>query len=135
MACQIRNTVAQAKEADMMTYKSRTKSLKFHPTASRGVDPAELVMRMARAEDAAAVAQLAALDSAAAPSGPVLLAEVGGRPWAAIAIDGSREAIADPFRPSAELVGLLRMRAEQIAGSRPSRAAHRLAVLRPQRAA
>jgi hypothetical protein len=67
-------------------------------------------IRRAAAADASAVARLAALDSASPPTGELLLAEVDGELWAAVEID-SGAAIADPFRPSGDLVELLRFRA------------------------
>jgi hypothetical protein len=61
--------------------------------------------------------RLAALDSAPMPLGPVLLAEIDGEPRAAIALRDNR-VVADPFHRTAELVGLLRMQAENVAGER-----------------
>jgi hypothetical protein len=71
-----------------------------------------LTIRRAAASDLAAVADLAALDSSSPPTGEVLLAEVGNELWAAIEVD-SGAAIADPFRPSGDVVELLRFRAER----------------------
>jgi hypothetical protein len=71
-----------------------------------------LTIRRATAEDAVALHRLAALDSALPLTGDVLLAEVDGEPWAAIEIDG-RRVIADPFRPSGDLVTLLHFRSER----------------------
>jgi hypothetical protein len=67
-----------------------------------------LTIRRADASDVGALVRLAALDSASPPTGDALLAEVGGELWAAVDID-SGAAIADPFRPSGELVDLLRL--------------------------
>jgi hypothetical protein len=67
-----------------------------------------LTIRRADASDSGSLVRLAALDSASPPSGDALLAEVGGELWAAVEID-SGAAIADPFRPSGELVDLLRL--------------------------
>jgi hypothetical protein len=67
-----------------------------------------LTIRRADSSDSGALVRLAALDSASPPSGEALLAEVGGELWAAVEID-SGAAIADPFRPSGELVDLLRL--------------------------
>ncbi|MCA1689448.1 MAG: hypothetical protein LC720_03105 [Actinobacteria bacterium] len=67
-----------------------------------------LTIRPARAEDAAAVRRLAALDSAPVPHGPLLLAEVDGRLLAAAPAPAGR-AIADPFAETAVLVDLLRV--------------------------
>jgi hypothetical protein len=73
-----------------------------------------VTIRHAFPDDAEAVARLAALDSRRVPAGPLLLAEVGGMPWAAVALV-TGATIADPFRPTAELVDLLHRRAAQLA--------------------
>jgi hypothetical protein len=69
-----------------------------------------IVIRPARPEDEGALLRLAALDSAAALDGDVLVADVGGDIVAALDLERDR-AIADPFRPTADLVELLRTRA------------------------
>jgi hypothetical protein len=69
-----------------------------------------LTIRPADLADLAGLDRLAALDSASPPTGDVLVAEVGGELWAAVELD-SGAAIADPFRPSGELVELLRVHA------------------------
>jgi len=69
-----------------------------------------LTIRPADLADLAGLDRLAALDSAAPPTGDILVAEVGGELWAAIEID-SGSTIADPFRPSGDLVDLLRLHA------------------------
>jgi hypothetical protein len=68
-----------------------------------------LTIRRATAADAFALMRLAAIDSAAPPTGDVLLAEMGDELWAAVSVD-TGAAIADPFRPSGDLVDLLRFR-------------------------
>ena len=70
-----------------------------------------LTIRMAYGDDYAALARLAALDSAEhVPARPVLIAETDGRIRAALSLsDGS--SISDPFYRSAELLTLLRTRA------------------------
>ncbi|MCW2995420.1 MAG: hypothetical protein JWQ18_2915 [Conexibacter sp.] len=78
---------------------------------------AGVTIRPALADDAGAVARLAALDSARVPEGPLLLAEIDGEPWAALTLEDGRP-IADPFRPTAALVDLLRRRAAQLAAAR-----------------
>jgi hypothetical protein len=78
-----------------------------------------LTIRRATAEDALAIRRLAALDSAFPPTGEVLLAEMGDELWAAISVE-TGAAVADPFRPSRDLVDLLRFRAGRLNGeSRP----------------
>jgi hypothetical protein len=74
-----------------------------------------LTIRRATATDAFALRRLAAIDSAAPPTGDVLLAEMGDELWAAVSIDNGA-AVADPFRPSGDIVELLRFRAERLAG-------------------
>jgi hypothetical protein len=66
-----------------------------------------VTLKPCRAEDRVPLAQLAALDGRASPSGPVLVAEIGGELRAALSLkDGG--VVADPFRPSAALETLLR---------------------------
>ena len=66
-----------------------------------------VTLRRAEAADWSGVIRLAALDSAAVPKAPLLLAEVGGELVAALSMrDGA--VIADPFRLTAPVVGLLR---------------------------
>jgi hypothetical protein len=72
-----------------------------------------LTLRLAVPADAEALDRLAQLDSRRAPRGAVIVAEVGGELWAAISIDDGH-AVADPFRPTGELVALLAERARQL---------------------
>jgi hypothetical protein len=80
-----------------------------------------LTIRRADSADAGALVRLAALDSAYPPTGDALLAEVGDELWAAIDVE-SGTAIADPFKPSGDLVDLLRLRASLLnGGAKPAR--------------
>jgi hypothetical protein len=72
-----------------------------------------LTIRRADVTDSDALNRLAALDSSSPPVGASLVAEVGHELWAAVEID-SGSAIADPFRPSADLVELLRFRVDHM---------------------
>ncbi len=74
-----------------------------------------LTIRRATAADEFAVRRLSALDSAFPPTGDVLLAEMSDELWAALSVD-TGHAVADPFRPSGDLVDLLRFRAERLTG-------------------
>jgi hypothetical protein len=74
-----------------------------------------LTIRRATAADEFALRRLAVIDSASPPTGDVLLAEMGSELWAALSVD-TGAAIADPFRPSGELVDLLRFRAGRQGG-------------------
>jgi hypothetical protein len=66
----------------------------------------ELIVRHAGAADRADLEHLAQLEGRALRSGATLLAERRGEVLAAVSIE-SGEAIADPFRPTADLVELL----------------------------
>jgi hypothetical protein len=72
---------------------------------------AAITIRYAQTEDGFALARLAALDDHPPLRRDALLGFVDGELKAAVAVDG--EAIADPFDHTAELVELLRLRANQ----------------------
>ena len=85
-----------------------------HPT----LDPT-VVIRAARGSDGGALEALARVDSQRPLAGEVLLAEQDGVVVAALA--GER-VIADPFRPTADVVALLRLhagRSRHAQGARP----------------
>ena len=69
-----------------------------------------LSIRHATAADASAIERLAALDAGRAPSGRTIVAEVGGELVAAYGVERG-ERIGDPFRPTAEVLELLALRA------------------------
>lgn len=82
-----------------------------HARAAGGI-----TIRYAFPDDREDLARLAALDSQAVPGGPLLVAEVDGELWAALALTGPA-AMSDPFRPSAELLLLLAERSRQLRGT------------------
>lgn len=83
------------------------------------VDEERIVaIRRADAHDRAALDRLADRDCQLPLAGPALLALVDGEPWAALAL-GSGRVVADPFRPTADTVTLLRVRAEHLQGGMP----------------
>lgn len=77
------------------------------------IETAEMAIRRARDIDLPLLHDLAELDSQAPISGPALVAEVNGRPWAAFGLE-DRRVVADPFLPTAAAVELLRLRARQL---------------------
>jgi hypothetical protein len=82
-----------------------------------------ITIRAAYADDEAALAALATLDSKnCVPDGALLLAEVDGELRAALSLS-SRTVIADPFFHTRDLVALLRRHAEAV--GTPARAARR----------
>jgi hypothetical protein len=72
-----------------------------------------LTVRAATQRDSEAVRLLAALEGVTMPRGEMLVAQVGEDVVAALPLDGGRP-LADPFRPSAQHVELLRLRARQL---------------------
>ena len=85
-----------------------------NPLPDSGHTPVSRVtLRYAAAADAERLRILAELDSATAPAGPALVAEVDGRLRAALPLDGGAP-IADPFHRGAELIQLLKVRAAQL---------------------
>jgi hypothetical protein len=76
----------------------------------------DMTIRRLGPEDREALIQLAGRDSSNVPGGTVIAAVApGGAILAAVSIE-TREAVADPFLPSAHAVGLLRFRARQLGG-------------------
>jgi hypothetical protein len=70
-------------------------------------------VRLFAERDIDGIKQLAALDEKPIPTGGVLVAEQDGELVAALPLDGG-QALADPFKPTADIVTLLRVRARQL---------------------
>jgi hypothetical protein len=87
-------------------------------------------IRRLGADDDAAVTRLAQLDTARWPRGELIGAELDGHLVAAISTT-TGEAIADPFRRTAEIVDVLRLRASQLNGRSPTPRPGLLSLLRP----
>jgi hypothetical protein len=102
------------------------------PSQTSG-NPAEtLTIRMAVSADAEALGCLAELDSAPPPAPvPMLVAEVDGELRAALPLQGG-PAIADPFRPTRELLAILADRRRQLV-SPPRRTGRRWRMPRVRR--
>ena len=77
--------------------------------------PTDISIRPATAADTHALRRVAERDSRLLPPGRLLVAEVAGEVQAALSLD-TAEWVADPFRPTAALVDLLRLRARQSPG-------------------
>jgi hypothetical protein len=93
------------------------------------ISQSSVVIRVATAVDVDDLRRLAALDSARALLGTVLVAESDGRIRAALSLDEGR-AVADPFEPSGPLVELLRTRASLLRADRAEPAPGRDARVR-----
>jgi len=83
------------------------------PAKTMDARPGSLTIRYANPDDVGSLEDLASLDSQRPPRGLVLVAEVEGDLWAAVSLD-DHHAIADPFRPTSELLFLLHQRARQL---------------------
>lgn len=111
--------VARAKADDFQraaTDRRITRS-RAQPPRSRPVER-NVTIRLGAPRDEHRLARLAELDSSQPAAEPLLLAEVDGQLAAAISLsDGT--IVADPFRPTADVVDLLRVRAAQLGRSSP----------------
>ena len=89
----------------------------------------QITIRPGYADDERALIRLAALDSAAGvPPRPLLVAEVDGELSAALSLSDDTS-IADPFRPTADIVALLRAHA---AAATPAPRTRRRRALQPR---
>jgi hypothetical protein len=80
-----------------------------------------VTIRRSTPADIVALRRLAQLDSQHPPSQPVLVAELGGEIVAALALE-TGIIVANPFQRTAQVVALLRLRADQLAFTpRPAR--------------
>ena len=110
---------------DLINAKARAEALRTQAQLSRldRRDPrprssAPVVIRAAGAGDEAALARLAALEGVRPFDGNgALVAEENGEVLAAVSLDGDAP-VADPFRPTAELVELLQLRLTHLHGGR-----------------
>jgi hypothetical protein len=82
-------------------------------TSTRPGGYGSVEVRVARPEDDAAIRRVAALDSKEVPEGVKLVAEADAEIIAALPIGGG-DAVADPFRWTADVVALMNLRAAQL---------------------
>jgi hypothetical protein len=76
-----------------------------------------VTVRFAAPGDARELERIAELDSASLPADPLLIGERAGQPIAALSLaDGA--VVANPFVASADVVALLRLRAQQLRRAR-----------------
>ena len=110
---------------------------RFNPqretAAGTPVEHLAVAIRRAQDSDMPLLHDLAELDSDRPLEGPVLVALVEGRIWAALALDDDR-VVADPFLPTAPAVELLRLRVGQLRAADPRPARRLLPRWAPGRA-
>jgi hypothetical protein len=104
----LRSLIAQEKARDLREAAAAARRAEADDTPVTRV-----TLRFAVAGDRERLRYLAELDSAPAPAGSALVAEVDGRLRAALPLDGGQP-IGDPFFRGAELLELLRLRALQL---------------------
>ena len=85
------------------------------PPLRRAAPEAAVALRLCSVHDDAALERLAQLEGRPLPAGRMVLAEVEGEIVAALPLAGGKP-LSDPFRPTAHLLPLLRLRAEQAGG-------------------
>jgi hypothetical protein len=90
--------------------------LRREPRPPRVQQAARIAIRLAREDETTALQRLAWLSERPLRGGRTLVAEVDGELLAALPLAGG-PALADPFRPTAELSALLELRARQLAGA------------------
>lgn len=91
--------------------------------ANEGDQDTDVTIRRFAEHDIDGIRRLAALDEKPVPAGAVLVAEVRGELVAALPLDGG-PALADPFKPTADIAALLRLRARQSRRSSGARRFH-----------
>jgi hypothetical protein len=120
ISAQLQMALAEAK-ADDLRRTALDPSLAHQRARASRPDGSQrsVTLRFGTPADQPSLARLAELDSAMPPAQPVLLAEVDGLLLGALGLsDGS--VIADPFHHTADLIALLRARARQLDGHKPS---------------
>jgi|SRR5580704_6798969 hypothetical protein len=103
---------------DLLFGRERGREIRSEATRARvgrtaATPVTRVTLRYAAAADAQGLRNLAELDSAEPLAGPALVAEIDGRIRAALPLDGGTP-IADPFHRGAELLDLLRLRANHL---------------------
>ena len=101
---------------DLAQFAERERRSREQAYSEERVSDDRIWVRLAAPGDAGALLRLAALDSQPLPDGAKLVADLGGELVAAVPLAGG-PAIADPFRPTADLVELMRLRAAQLTGT------------------
>ena len=97
-------------------------------------DNSTLALRAARADEDPVLRRLAELDDSRPLQGDVLLALVDGEAVAAVSL-GDGRVVANPFRPTADTVNLLSLRASQLGRRRARRRRARVPLIPRLRAA
>ncbi len=113
--------IARQREAELRRRVERRAAARPAPRAKATAKAHEAVtIRLAAADDGRELDFLAQRHGAVVPAGPRLIAELGGRPVAAMSLL-DRAVVADPGELTSEVVELMRLRAAQLLGDTRSR--------------
>src|SRR2546421_7392314 len=116
---QLNALIASEHTADLHRASREYRMALAEPVSAAGFT-SSIVLRLADPEDEAALRELAELDEAAFPTGPVLLALVRDEVVSALSLDDG-SVIANPFVRTEDAVALLRVRADHLSGGRRRR--------------
>ena len=116
------STPSTDKEAEMIVSNIKP-SRETAPSPAEAVSSDLILIRRSSTADVVALRRLAELDSRVIAAGSFLIAEVDDDLVAAMPLDGHEEPFADPFKPTADIVELLRIHVRQL--RRGTRAAYR----------
>lgn len=108
---------------DLRATAARANRGREEAVSEKSDSPERITVRRFAERDIDGVQRLAVLDEKPVPTGGVLVAEQAGELVAALPLDGG-DALADPFKPTADVVSLLQLRARQL------RAENRAPVIR-----
>lgn len=123
---QLTEAVAHARTDDLRRAADAHRTVHGADQAARPVAiESSVTLRLASTSDEKSLARLAELDSAGPQQRPVLVAELDGQLLAALSLSDGR-AVANPFHPTADLVDLLRARAQHIRAQSPTKRCGRL---------
>lgn len=121
--------LARERAAELRRAADARMAVRPEPGRRLGGGQPTVTLRIAFPDDARPLAWLAELDGAPPLVGPVLIAEVGGSPAAAVSLSDFRT-IANPYQPTDALIHLLMVRARQLRGPGEGSRRPRLARLR-----
>jgi|SRR5215213_5396553 len=106
-----------SRQAELEARRAGVRARRLHAletyAGAKAVPDVDVSIREAQAGDMPELMRLAELDSRPLPVGDLLVAEAGGKIRAAVTVSGAA-AIADPFVPTAEMLSLLELRAQQM---------------------
>jgi hypothetical protein len=109
--------IAAERSKEIERAAERTRLRRRESLQPRAATAEPVALRLDRVHDREALTELAALEGRPLPPGPFVVAEVNGAVVAAMPL-GTGAVLADPFRPTAEILPLLALRATQLSPPR-----------------